>query len=74
VADFVTGYPTIDTDNQEITTRCYLSAAQANGFPISGLAEKNKDTIVLATAIDKFAPQSKGTSDEFIFINKERIL
>jgi len=72
--DFVASYPTFDYTNNEVTIRCRLTSIEANGFPIDGLALWNEDTTPLMTDEDTFTDESKSSTDEFVFICKNRIL
>ena len=72
--DFSTGYPTFDYVNNEVTLRCYVNVAEANGFLINSLGTYNEDTSPLMTEEDTYEAESKSSSDEFIFIIKDRIL
>ena len=74
VKDFVTGYPTFDFVNNEISIRGYLNSLQANGFLINGLGTFNEDTAPLMTGEDTFTGESKSGTDEFIFVIKNQIL
>ena len=74
ISPFVTGYPSLDFTNNEATMRCYLTSTQANGFNISGLGIYNQDTSPLLIGEDTFTSDSKSSTDEFVWIIKDRIL
>jgi len=71
---FVTGFPTFNTTNIEVSIRCFLNLAQGTGFDINGFALFNEDTSPLMTEEDTFTAESKGPKDEFAFVVKNRIL
>ncbi|KKL68230.1 hypothetical protein LCGC14_2127020, partial [marine sediment metagenome] len=73
VKDFVSGYPSFDNTNKEVTIRCFLSSIESNGFDIDGQALFNKDTSILMTDESTFTAESKSSTDEFAFVIKNRI-
>lgn len=74
VKDFVSGYPSFDNTNKEVTIRCFLSSIEGNGFDINGQALFNKDSSILMTDESTFTAESKSSTDEFAFVVKNRIL
>ena len=74
VKNFVSGYPTFDNTNKEVTIRCFISSVEANGFDINGQALFNADTSILMTDESTFTAESKSLNDEFAFVIKNRIL
>lgn len=71
---YVAGYPSLDYINLEATTRIYLTSTMANGFNISGLGLFNEDSSPLMLSEDTFTAESKSSTDEFVFLIKDRIL
>jgi hypothetical protein len=74
VQSFVSGYPSLDTTNNEVTTRGYLNSLKANGFDINGVGVVNEDTIPLMFSEDTITSESKSLTDEFIIIDKDRVI
>jgi hypothetical protein len=74
VKDFVSGYPTFDYSNGEVTIRCYLSTSEANGNDINAIGIFNEDSSPLMSFVSKFTAESKSSSDEFVFVIKNRII
>lgn len=72
--DFETGYPIIDYTNLEVTKRLRLNSTESVGFPITHIAILNEDTTPLTGGLSSFSSQSKSSTDEFIFIEKERLI
>lgn len=71
---YVVGYPSFDYVNNEVTIRAYIPSTDANGFNIDSFGLVNTDTSPLMSDIDVFPNESKSTTDEFVFIKKDRIL
>lgn len=71
--DFTAGYPTIDEITMESTTECYLTSTDANGYFIDGIGTFNTDSTPLMQDAFKYTGKSKSSSDEFIFVIKNRI-
>ena len=71
---FVSGFPSVDLTNNEVTTRCYLTSVEANGYDIDVIGLFNEDTTPLMHSIDVFTDESKSNTDEFSFVVKDRIL
>jgi len=74
IDDFVSGYPTFDYTDNEVTIRCFLTSTNSNGFDINGLGIFNEDSSVLMTDESTFTAESKSSTDEFAFVIKNRIL
>jgi hypothetical protein len=74
VGNFVTGYPTFDYVNNQVSIRTFLSSLEANGFLINGLGLHNTDGTVLMHSGDTFTGESKSSTDEFAILIKDRIL
>jgi len=71
---FVSGYPTIDTTNYEVEIRGQLSSIEANGYDLNGFGLFNTDGTPLMHSEDTFTAESKGDTDQFTFIIKDRII
>ena len=72
-SDIDASYPTLDETNHEAEIRCTLATTDANGFDIDGFAIWNDDATELMLNEDTFTAESKSSTDEFIFIVKDRI-
>lgn len=72
--DFVSGFPSIDFTNNEVTTRAYVTTLEASGYDINAMGFLNTDTTPLLLEEDVFTAESKSNTDEFTFIVKTRIL
>jgi hypothetical protein len=72
--DFVSGYPSLDFTNLEVTTRCFLTSLEANGNDINALGLFNEDSSALMQSIDVFNAESKSNTDEFVFVVKDRVI
>jgi len=73
--DFVSGYPTFDYTNFQVTIRCFLDTSEANGNDIEAIGIFNKDTTPLMQTVVKLSTsESKTTNDEFAFVIKERLI
>lgn len=71
---FVSGYPTLDYTNMEVTTRCLLPTTSANGYDLNGFGIYNEDTSPLLLNELTHTSESKTSLDEFAYVVKERIL
>lgn len=74
VKTFVSGYPSLDETNFETTIRCLVSSVEANGFNLDGFGLENTDGTILFHSEDTFTDESKSSTDQFIFIVKDRII
>jgi len=72
--NYVSGYPAINDANLEVTSRCYLTSTEANGFLLNTFATFNTDTNVLMDGKDRFTATSKSSTDEIIFVAVDRII
>lgn len=72
--DFTTGYPIFNELAGEVEIRCFLSKNQANGFPLNSFGLYNEDDEPLLHSIDVFNIESKSSTDEYIFIVKDRVI
>lgn len=71
---FVSGTPTFNTTNKEVTIRCFLNSLQANGYNINGLGLFNTDSTPVMSEEDTYDAESKSSTDELTYIVKNRIL
>jgi len=72
-ANFVSGFPTFDTANKEVTVRGRVTATQANGNMISEVATFNSDASEDIDVHATFTGISKTSSEEIVFIITNRI-
>ena len=74
--EFTTGFPTISTSGAtpEITINCRLSGNQSTGNTLDTIALFNTDTTPKLMIQMNHADESKGVTDEFIYIIKQRVL
>ena len=71
---FVAGYPTLDETNFEAETRCLLSVVEGNGFDVNGFGLFNTDASPLQHSEDTHTAESKSTTDEFVYICRDRLV
>lgn len=71
---FVTGYPSINLTTNEVTTRLYLNSLEANGNDIDSVGLFNEDTAPLMLSQDYMRAESKSSTDEFIYVIRDRII
>ena len=69
----LTNFPDIDESNFQAETRCLINAAEANGFDLNALGIFNDDTSIRLHGEDVHTAESKGSTDEFLYIIKDRI-
>lgn len=72
--NFENGYPSINTLTFEATTRGYLSSVEANGFNLNAIGSFNKDSSIKMTSTSVFIQESKSDTDEFAFIEVDRLI
>jgi hypothetical protein len=72
--DYTATYPLIDLNNLEVTKQGYLTSLEAVGFNINGYGDYNQDSSRKLGSKVKMTTRSKADTDEFIFINKDRII
>lgn len=65
----VSGYPTTDLPNYEITHRGFLSSTMANGYPLTEAGVFNTDSTPLLGVRGTFNSVSKTTTDELVIIS-----
>lgn len=70
---FVTDYPVIDLDTNEVTVRGSLSVVEANGFLIDTFTQFNEDTTELLDSKDVFDDDSKSSTDSWAFVAVDRL-
>ena len=63
-----------DETNNEVTIRCLINSVQANGFNINGFGIFNDDGTLLMHSEDTFTSVSKSSTDEIVFIIKDRLI
>jgi len=63
---FLSGYPSVDEVNNEVTTRGQISASQANGNTISECIELGTDTTATVYTHDVFTGIAKNSKVEII--------
>ncbi len=73
VKTFESGYPTFNYTTNEVTMRCRLNTLNANGYPITEFGIFNVDSPRLMDSRDIFTAISKTSTDEIIFVTKNRI-
>lgn len=67
------GYPSIDTTNNEITYRYTLDSTQANGYNLTETGLFNTDTTPKIWNRDTFTSFSKSDTEELRFIIKDKV-
>lgn len=72
--DFEEGYPSINLSNYEVSMRSYLNSIEANGYNIDSIGLWNKDDTEKLTGVSVFLPESKSETDEFAFIEVDRVI
>jgi hypothetical protein len=72
--NFVTGFPTVDTVNNQATTRMFLNTLEANGNNISEVGTFNTDGTPIMFSRTVFTPITKTAVNEITFIQKDRII
>jgi hypothetical protein len=68
-----TGYPVIDYDTNNITTRVFLDSLTGVGYVFDCVNRVNNDTNPMLFTKDIIRQESKGSTDEFTIINKDRL-
>lgn len=74
VSDIDTGFPSIDYNNSEVTIQSTLATNEANGFLIDSIGIFNEEDTPKLLSLGQTSGESKSSTDEFIYIIKERIL
>ena len=69
---FVSGYPTIDETNLEVTIRTYLNSLEANGNNLTEFGVFNTDASELMVSRAVFTSITKNNTVEISFIEKEK--
>ena len=70
---FVSGYPTLDETNHQVTIRCLLLTTDANGNSLTEFGLFNEDGTPLMYSHAVFTALSKTTSMEVSFVQKDCI-
>lgn len=73
IKSFVTGYPTIDEANNQVTIRCFLNTTEGNGNTLTEFGLFNEDGSALMYSHAVFTAISKTTSIEISFVQKDKI-
>ena len=70
---FVSGYPTLDETNMQVTIRCFLNTTEGNSNSITEFGLFNEDGTPLMYSHAVFTAISKTTSVEVSFVQKDII-
>ncbi len=70
---FISGYPSFDTTNNEVTIQGFVSSTEANGNDISEFGTVNTDTSEIMDCRSTFTAISKSTTDEITFTQVLRL-
>ena len=70
---YETGYPSVDTSNLEITTRCTVLSTEANGYNVTEAGFFNTDTSAVMQTRDTFTAMSKSSTDEIVIVSKDKL-
>jgi len=70
---FVTGYPTIDETNKQVTTRCFLTSVEGNGNSLTEFGIFNTDSSALMYSHAVFTAISKTSAVEISFVQKDKL-
>lgn len=70
---FEQNYPILDEDTNEVTIRTYLNSLEATGYVTNTNAIFNDDGTQILSDLDTFDEESKGPTDEFIFVRRNRL-
>ena len=69
----MTGYPSVDETNHEVSRKYHLPTTSGNGFFINGFSVENTDSTILTHSLTKFGGDSKSNTDEWMIIVKDKI-
>lgn len=72
--NFDATYPTIDETNMEAQFRATVASTQGNGHTINAIGLFNTDGTPLMGSVDLFTAETKDSTDEFVFVLRERII
>lgn len=70
---FVSGYPTLDETNLQVTIRCFLNTLEANGNDISEFGLFNADTTPKMYSRAVFTALNKSSTVEITFVQKDKL-
>ena len=70
---FVTGYPTIDETNLQVTIRCLVNSLEGNGNSLTEFGLFNEDATPLMFSHAVFSAITKTSSVEVSFIEKDKL-
>ena len=71
--NFVTGYPTLDLTNMQVTTRAILLSTEANANTLTEWGTVNTDATPLLFSRSTFTGIAKTSSIEVAFIEKDKL-
>ena len=71
---FVSGYPSLDETNIQVTTRCFLNSLEANGNDLTEMGVFNADGTPVLFSRSTFTSLSKTSSIEVTFIEKNSVV
>jgi len=70
---FVTGYPTIDETNKQVTIRCYLNSLEGNGNSLTEFGIFNNDGTKKMYSHAVYSAITKTNSVEISFVQKDKL-
>jgi hypothetical protein len=74
IKSYLTGFPSINLTNLEVTRSALITTTEANGFLIDGISYVNEDDTPLMGALGKITADSKSNTDQWRVTQRERIL
>ena len=74
IKEFVSGYPTFDETNLQVTYRCFLNSLEANGNSLSEFGIFNEDASPIMISRTVFTPITKTAAVEISIIEKEKMI
>lgn len=72
--DFVSGYPSLDETNSQVTFRCFLNSLEANGNNLTEFGIVNEDGTPLLFSRAVHTSISKTSSVEITYISKDKLI
>ncbi len=72
--DFVSGFPALDTVNNQASIRMFLNTLEGNGNDLTEVGSFNNDGTPVLFSRSVFSPLSKTTSVEVTFVEKDKVL
>lgn len=70
---FVSGFPSFDTTNNEVTIKGFVASTEANGNNVSEFGTINTDGSEIMDVRSSFTPISKTSTDEITFTSVLRL-